>query len=60
MECDEMNELTDAEERARKLCRMAMSDHLQMLYGQWMLDAQRVQRIHFELCETCQKKGVPA
>ena len=60
MECDEMNELVDAEGWSRKLCHMAMSDHLQMLYGQWMLDAKRVQSIHFELCETCQKQEVKA
>ena len=60
MDCREMAELEFAEKLARAMCKKSESDHIQMIYGQWALDAVRVQRVHFELCETCQKQEVKA
>ena len=55
-----MAELEFAEKLARAMCKKSESDHIQMIYGQWALDAVRVQRVHFGLCETCQKQEVKA
>lgn len=55
MECDVMKELKFGEQAARRMGKASENNHLQILYAQWALDAQRVQTIHFEACLECQK-----
>jgi hypothetical protein len=59
MACETMQELKDAESNARGLCRASKDDdHLQMLYGEWALEAKRMQRIHWDSCYDCQNNVV--
>jgi hypothetical protein len=57
MECETMTELKFGEQAARRMGKASGDNHLQMLYVQWALDAQRVQTIHFEGCRECQGRA---
>jgi hypothetical protein len=56
--CGTMAELYAAERSALAELKTTDDRHLQMLYGQWALEAQRMQRFHAERCEECRKDGV--
>ena len=55
MECETMKELKFGEQAARRMGKASENNHLQILYAQWALDAQRVQTIHLKACLECQK-----
>ena len=54
MPCKVMQELNDDAESAMRLMKRRNQDtHLAMLYAQWKLEAERMQRVHAELCQEC-------
>jgi hypothetical protein len=56
MECETMTELEAAERNAQNLQKAANLFPMQVLYAQWVLDAQRVQRDHAANCEACRER----
>jgi hypothetical protein len=54
MACKVMTELIDGATTAGKLMKSSKRDqHVVMMYAQWKLDAERMQRVHAELCQCC-------
>lgn len=51
--CRILTQMKEAESDARRWCNADEDDHLQILYGQWALEAVRMQHIHADLCQVC-------
>ncbi len=59
MACETMAALRECASIAnKKMLRSFIGDdsHLAMLYAQWKLDAERMQRVHEELCQECMEE----
>lgn len=60
MNCEIMKKLYELENQARADCRAQTECELQAIYGQHCLEAQRMQKVHWDRCEVCQDEQVKA
>ena len=58
MDCEVMTKLQGIEAQARKDCNQESAYELQAIYGQMCLEAQRMQKTHWDRCELCQSAEV--
>ena len=58
--CEIMQKLQNIEESARHNCHKQSEYELQAVYGQHALEAQRMQKIHWDRCQVCQDETVKA
>jgi hypothetical protein len=58
MQCDVMKKLHELESQARADCNTQTEYVLQAVYGQHCLEAQRMQKVHWDGCEVCQNEQV--
>lgn len=55
--CETMRELEREEAEARIKVNAATDSALRLLYGQHSLTARRLQTVHWEGCDECQRGG---
>jgi len=58
--CEIMQRLHEIEEQARKDCAGETVYELQAVFGQHCLEAQRMQKTHWDRCEICQSAKLTA
>jgi hypothetical protein len=58
--CEVMQQLVRTEEGEKAKCYTAADIHLQMLHGQYVLEAKRMQRLHGDICEDCLQENAAA